>query len=72
MGVMFLWAAQNQPPVFTTPSLAIWGLSSIAVGLIAGAACAFVQPLILAVDRASRDMAKARAAGTPSQGADEP
>ena len=60
-GIMFLWAAQNQPPVFTTASLAIWGLSSIAVGLMAGAICAFVQPLVAALGRASRDMAQARA-----------
>jgi hypothetical protein len=61
MGVMFLWASQNQPPALSSASVAIWVLSSIAVGLIAGAACAFVQPLIAAVAQASRDMAKARA-----------
>jgi hypothetical protein len=77
-GVMFLWASQNQPADFTTASLTIWVLSSIAVGLIAGAACSFVQPLIAALGRASRDLAKARAAtvaaaaGTPAAGADEP
>jgi len=79
---MFLWASQNQPPVFTPASLAIWVLSSIAIGLIAGAACSFVQPLVMAVGRASKDLAKARAggtaaagtlgAGTPAAGADEP
>jgi len=61
MGVMFLWASQNQPPVFAPPALAVWALSSVSVGLIAGAICAFVQPLALAVGRASRDMTMARA-----------
>jgi hypothetical protein len=86
-GVMFLWAAQNQPPAFTPASLAIWGLSSVAVGLIAGAIFAFVQPLILAMGRVSHDMANTRAdqvaaglantenlpgAGTPAAGGDAP
>jgi len=81
-GIMFLWASQNEPDVFTTASVAIWVLSSIAVGLIAGAACAFVQPLLMVVGRTSRDLAGVRAgrpgagempaAGAPAAGTDEP
>jgi len=77
IGIVLLWASQNQPPEFTPASLAIWGLSSIAVGLIAGAVLAFIPPLILILGRMTRDMAEARAerpaaSETPAAGADEP
>jgi hypothetical protein len=77
IGIVFLWASENQPPDFTPASLAIWVLSSIAVGLIAGAILAFIQPLILVYGRMMRDMADARAERsvaeeTPAAGTDEP
>jgi len=45
VGVMLLWAAQNEPDSFTAASLSVWILSALTAGLIAYAAIALVLPV---------------------------
>jgi hypothetical protein len=44
LAVMFLWAAQHEPPVFNIVSLATWILGAASTALLARAALALAAP----------------------------
>jgi hypothetical protein len=44
LGVMFLWLARHEPPVFNIVDVAIWILGAISAALLARAALALVAP----------------------------
>jgi hypothetical protein len=43
--VVLFWAAMNEPALFTPTSVAVWLLTAVAVGLLARAGLALLEPL---------------------------